>query len=235
MGFKKPILIITLVVALFSSCSTDVDIYADYKDITIVYGLLDQADDTSWIKVTKAFSGPGNAILYAQNPDSSNYNYKLDVKLTGVKNGIEMQNITFDTITKKNKKPGDSVFYFPNQLIYYTIEPINEEYKYTLTINKKSESLSSSTAIVHDFNISYPNRYINFMLDKDITWNSSANGKRYEVSYVFNYKELIPGNSDTTYHKVTRYLGQRKTSSLNGGEDMFIGYSGNAFFTSFKY
>lgn len=233
MGSKKPLLIIALVVALFSSCNTDVDIYADYKDITVIYGLLDQADDTSWIKVTKAFSGPGNAILYAQNPDSSNYNYKLDVKLIGVQNGVEKQSITFDTITKKNKKPGDSVFYFPNQLVYYTAEPINEKYKYTLTVNKKSESLTASTNIVNDFYITDPNRYINFMSDKDIIWKSSANGKRYEVSLVFNYKEQIPGK-DTTYHKVSWKLGHRKTSSLNGGEEMFIGYAGNAFFSTLE-
>jgi len=234
MGFKKPLLLIALMVALFSSCSNDVDIYADYKDITIVYGLLDQTDDTSWIKVTKAFSGPGNAILYAQNPDSNNYNYKLDVKLTGIQNGIEKQYITFDTLTVKNKKPGDSVFYFPNQIVYFTTEPLNEDYKYTLTINKKNESLTSSTNIVNDFYISDPNRYINFMSDKDIVWRSTANGKRYEVSLVFNYKELLPGSTDTTYNTVSWYLGQRKSTSLYGDEEMFIGYSGNVFFSTLE-
>jgi len=234
MGFIKPFIIISLLIGMLSSCSTDVDIYADYKDITIVYGLLDQTDDTSWIKVTKAFSGPGNALLYAQNPDSNNYSYKLDVKLTGIQNGVEKQVITFDTLTIKNKKPGDSIFYYPNQLMYYTAEDLNEDYTYHLSVNKKSETLTSSTEIVHDFSISSPNRYINFTTDKEIEWNSTAGGKRYEVSLVFHYKELLPNSTDTTYEQVYWYLGQRKSADVQGGDEMFIGYSGNLFYTTLE-
>ena len=46
---------------MFNACSTDVDLYADYKDITVVYGLLDSGADTNFIKINKAFLGPGNA------------------------------------------------------------------------------------------------------------------------------------------------------------------------------
>ncbi len=76
------------VIALFNRCSNEVDLYADYQDITIVYGILDYSDDTSWIKVTRAYSGPGNALLIAHNPDSSNYPYKLNITLTGRKCGL---------------------------------------------------------------------------------------------------------------------------------------------------
>lgn len=234
MGFKKPLLIITVLIGLLSSCSTDVDIYADYKDITIVYGLLDQNDDTSWIKVTKAFSGPGNALLYAQNPDSNNYSYKLDVKLTGVQNGVEKQTITFDTITIKNKKAGDSIFYYPNQLVYYTTEALNEDYTYNLKVKKKNETLSSSTEIVRSFTITDPRRFINFMDSDVVEWNSSKGGKRYEVSLVFHYKELLPGSTDTTYSSISWYLGQTKSTDLNGGEELIIGYSGDLFYSTLE-
>jgi len=234
MGIFKPIFVILLASSLFSSCSNDVDIYADYKDITVVYGLLDSSDDTTWLKVTKAFSGPGNAIVFAQDPDSSNYSYKLDVKIKGIENGIEKQTIVFDTITIKNKKPGDSVFYFPNQLVYYTTQALDADYKYTLTINKQQENLTAETGLVNDFTISYPNRYINFMSDKDIEWYSGKNGKRYEASLVFHYKELLAGSSDTTYGSVGWYLGMRKSNTLDGGEDMYIGYLGNAFYSTLE-
>jgi hypothetical protein len=234
MGILKPLFAILLVCSLFSSCSNDVDIYADYKDITVVYGLLDSSDDTSWLKVTKAFSGPGNAIVFAQNADSSNYNYKLDVKIKGVENGLEKQSITFDTMTIKNKKPGDSVFYFPNQLVYYTTEALNADYKYTLTINKQEESLTAETGVVNDFSITYPNRTINFMSDKDIEWYSGKNGKRYEANLVFHYKELLAGSTDTAYKSIGWYLGMRKSNTLDGGENMYIGYLGDVFYSTLE-
>ncbi len=53
---------------LISACSTDVDNFADYKDITIVYGMLEAGADTTFIKITKAFLGPGNALLIARHP-----------------------------------------------------------------------------------------------------------------------------------------------------------------------
>jgi hypothetical protein len=48
----------------FISCSTDVDIYAEYKDISIVYGMIEPESDTTWIKVTKAFLGPGECLTH---------------------------------------------------------------------------------------------------------------------------------------------------------------------------
>ena len=219
---------------IISSCSTEVDIYADYKDITIVYGLLDSSDDTTWIKVTKAFSGPGNALLFATNPDSSNYSYKLDVNLIGVQNGVEKQNITFDTITITTKNAGDSIFYYPEQLVYYSSEVLNPDYNYSLTINKQGGELSSATGIVDDFSISSPNRFINFVYAKDIEWYSAANGKRYEVTLVFNYLELLPGTTDTLHKSIKWYLGMRKSVNTEGGEDMYIGYNGDVFYSTLE-
>ena len=80
------LLILTVIIALcYSSCSTDFDMYAEYKDVTIVYSIVDMDDDTTWVKITKAYTGPGNALLLAQNPDSSNYPYKLNGVITGKK------------------------------------------------------------------------------------------------------------------------------------------------------
>ena len=47
---------------MFNACNTDVDLYSDYKDITVVYGLLDPGKDTNYVKINKAFLGPGNAF-----------------------------------------------------------------------------------------------------------------------------------------------------------------------------
>jgi len=202
-----------------NSCTTDFDLYADYKDISVVYGLLDISDDTSWIKITKAFTGPGNALLIAQNPDSSNYSYKLNVQLIGVKDGVELAPIVFDTLTLHNKRPGDSTFYFPDQLVYYAKTDLDEEAKYSLKINNKGNVISSETPLVGSFVISRPNRFISFTNDSKIEYNLAKNGKRYESFLVFNYKELAPG-TDTVYKKMPWFIGIDKN---NSGEESYVG------------
>ena len=63
---------------LFYACSTDIDLYAEYEEKPIIYGLLDSYADTNFIKITRSFSVHSDAYLTAANPDSSDYPGKLD-------------------------------------------------------------------------------------------------------------------------------------------------------------
>ncbi len=227
MNQMKKILFATLLITgltFINSCTTDFDLYAEYEDITIVYGLLDISDDTSWIKITKAFTGPGNALLIAQNPDSSNYSYKLDVKLIGVKNGNELAPIIFDTLTLHNKRPGDSTFYFPDQLVYYAETSLDANAKYSMYIENRGEEISSETPLVGGFVISRPNRFISFTNNGEIEWGLADNGKRYEVFLLFNYKELAQGSTDTVFKIMPWYLGMDKDDKGKKA------YSGDSFY-----
>jgi hypothetical protein len=221
---KKILLILILIsgFAFLNSCTTDFDLYADYKDISVVYGLLDISDDTSWIKITKAYTGPGNALLIAKNPDSSNYPHKLNVTLTGIKNGTELAPIVFDTLTIHNKKPGDSTFYFPNQLVYFAKTSLDAGAKYTLSIKNNGNEITSETPLVGSFTISRPNRFISFTNDSKIEYSLASNGKRYESYLVFNYKELLPGNPDTLFKSMRWFLGIDKS---NTGKQSYTGDS----------
>jgi len=233
MKIYKVLLFSAITLFTFSRCSTDVDIYSDYKDITIVYGLVDRADDTIWLKVTKAFLGEGNALHFAQNPDSSNYPYKLDISLTGIKNGSEIQKLSFDTMTIQNKQAGDSIFYYPNQLMYYAVPSgkLNPSAVYHLSIKKNDGELTATTPVIPDFPITYPISRINFNLDKEIEWKSAVNGKRYEVGFTFHYKEHIEGTADTLNKTISWALGVKKSVETNGNEIMSIPYTGDQFFS----
>lgn len=229
---KKLLFTLLFLVSIFSvyRCSNTVDLYADYKDITIVYGLLDISDDTTWIKITKAFLGPGNALGLAKNPDSSNYPYKLNASLVARKNSID-QTIVLDTITIHNKKAGDSVFYYPNQLMYYTTTPMDGEATYTLNITDADHTIKAQTAVIKNFLITKPVNRISFTSTVgDIEWNSAPNGKRYEVELVFNYTEWAPGYADTLSLQMNWFLGVEVSKSTDGGENMLKTYSGDAFY-----
>ena len=230
---KKILFTLLMLTSVFSvyRCSNTVDLYADYKDITIVYGLLDISDDTTWIKITKAFLGPGNAIDIAKNPDSSNYPYKLNASLVARKNSID-QTIVLDTITIHNKQAGDSVFYYPNQLMYYTTTPIDGDATYTLKITSTDNVIQAVTPVIKNFQITKPVNRISFTSPVgDIEWNSAQNGKRYEVELVFNYTEWAPGYADTLALQMNWFLSIEISNSTAGGEDMLTTYAGDGFYS----
>jgi hypothetical protein len=217
----------------FISCNTDVDNYADYKDITIVYGLLETNTDTTFIKITKAYLGPGNALVMALNPDSSNYAGKLDARLIGVKNSTDLPEIILDTITKKNKLAGDSIFYFPQQKLYYTTATIDPAATYTLKVNRNVHVVEASTKLVQDFTILQPTNRFNFAATAatSVKWRAALNGKRHEVIIVFNYEELWPGSADTLKKTMVWNMGTKSSQGLDGTEELEIFYNGEDFYT----
>ena len=142
---------------MFYSCSTDVDLYADYKDITVVYGLLDSGKDTNYIKINKAFLGPGSAFDIALIDDSCNYPGKLDAKLIEYKSSVAGNNyqqtrvLPLDTITIFNKDLG--IFYAPKQLVYYTNAKLNNntdnhKFRYELQIDRGDTLITARTEMV---------------------------------------------------------------------------------------
>ncbi len=244
---RKVSIVLSLFAVLLYGCSTDFDMYGEYEDITIVYALADFGSDTTWVRITKAYTGPGNAMLIAQNPDSSNYPYKLDVTLNGRKNGIDLDPITLDTIVIHNKdltqiyidENGDTTiinpFYAPDQLMYYAVGNLDQEADYTLNIKKRDGELSASTGIVNNFYIVKPMNRIAFstVTESQIEWISADNGKRYEVTLVFNYQEYVPNSpdyTDTLMKSVTWNLGYVESKTTDGGEDMEKSFSGTNFF-----
>ena len=138
----------------FNSCNHKLEVNAPWKDITVVYGLLDQNDTVHYLKITKAFLGAGDALSFARIPDSSNYQEKLDVRLEGWEmisqyDSSLKQTILFDTVTITNKLPGDSIFYFPDQLVYRSMDhtKLNSTLIYKLFIKepKTGKEITSQT------------------------------------------------------------------------------------------
>ena len=230
---KRSITIFSLLLAfasVLSSCSTKVDLYADYKDIPIVYGLIDVTQDTNFVKIIRAFSGSiqtsVNANEVAMIPDSNNYPGKLDARFyeyraTGSGNSYSPTGrvIELDTMTIHDKNSG--TFYSPDQKVYYTTERFNSNdpernirYKYRLEILKGNDTVSGLTGVVGGNDFQVTNRSIDLdpasVSDSKVSFYSAENAFVYEVKMVFNYKEKLPGQemqqkkvewSLGTYHK----------------------------------
>ena len=108
---------LSIIVTFLTSCSEEVNLTGDFKETAVVYGLLDHADSLHFVKITRAFIGPGNALEIAQIPDSSYFdNVELTVSeyLGGA---LQRTWLLQDTIV--TNKDVDGAFYAPEQKVYY--------------------------------------------------------------------------------------------------------------------
>jgi hypothetical protein len=199
---KLKSLLVFIIMLILVSCETDFNVFSEWKEITVVYGILDQSDSVHYIKINKAFLGADNNIQYAQIEDSSSYRGGLEVKLTENRNGA-FRDIIFDTTPVYNKEPG--LFYSAHQLLYKSTELLNEEGIYTLNIRNKTTGnvVTATTTLIHDFEIENPEpsseayEFQSLVLNKqNFKWVSAINGKRYLLTIRFYFKE-ISSSGDT--------------------------------------
>jgi len=81
MIFKIRYILLALITCFLASCETDLDINADWEEITIVYGILNPNDSIQYIKINKAFLGQGDPYEFAKVSDSLYHKDSLDVTL----------------------------------------------------------------------------------------------------------------------------------------------------------
>lgn len=210
------ILILSTLIAVFNSCSTDVELYADYKDTAIVYAMLDPRADTNYIKITRAFSGtndnPIDASELVMIADSCNYPGKLDARIIELKKTPGSpytptgRVIELDTITIHGKE--DGVFYANDQLFYYTTERFNtgtaqSRYQYRLVVLKpRGDSLIAQTNIVGNKEFQLVTDEVYFKRQttskvKEILFRPDEEASIYEVTMQFNYHEQKVGQEMT--------------------------------------
>lgn len=239
--------IFLIIMAFVCSCNTKVDLYADYKDVTVVYGLIDVTADTNFVKIVRAFSGsndnPIDAGQVALIADSSNYPGKLDARIVEYRNNSETGRvIVLDTITIRDKEQG--VFYAPNQKVYYTTERFNTntsnaKYKYKLLIDKGDQTINSETGIVGGGDFRIITTSVTFRADAGdktgkVMFKPADNAVVYEVKMAFNYKEKRPGQ-DTVYKQVGWSLGTRDVSELETENTAFtVNYSQGLLFRALE-
>ena len=210
-----PILTLLFAFAIsLNSCDTRVNLYADYKDIPIVYGLLDATQDTNYVKIVRAFSNnnenPISATDIALIADSSNYPGKLDARLIEIDriygNHYEPTGrvIVLDTMTLHHKDSG--AFYYPNQKVYFTRERLktnsgSHDYKYRLQILKGDDTVTSVTGMVGGDRFKINNSSIGFDPNSTIankfTFIEAQNAFAYSARMRFEYTEKLPGHPET--------------------------------------
>ena len=225
------ILYFSVLVACFYSCSTDVDIYADYKEVPIVYSMLNAQADTNYVKITRAFCGtnenPINANEAALVYDSSNYEGKLDARLVEYEstygNHFEPTNrvLMLDTMTIHNKEAG--TFYSPDQIVYYTAEPLRNgnsrrriRYKF-VAVKPDGDTVTAHTTMVGSEDFAITSGSASFQIAPTdamgkIVFRADGVASVYEITMRFNYREQH-GSQGMEHKSVSRSFGTKPLSS----------------------
>ena len=234
---KKITSLFLLIVILFSACETEFNVNADWEEVTVVYGLLDQSQDKQYIRINKAFLGDEDAYVMASVADSINYNpNNLEVKIEKISalGNILDTKILTDTIMFKE----DGMFSVDENIIYVfdTDNFMNEEKEYKLTItNLVTDSVvSSQTKLIHDLtlmsafnNPAYKMGFYSHTGDfsnTTIEWTHSKNAAIYQMTLFVNYTEYGTDTIVKTVQKVypiIEYDGNPNMSQQITGEEFF--------------
>lgn len=206
MNIKNNIFHLSIIGALLSailltSCENDFNVNADWKDITVIYGLLDPEADTNWVRVQRAFLGDEAASLSFNNPDSIYYE-DVEVilesynRLNNNQLGSRVDSFTLGKDeTSREKDPG--LFATEGFKMYRTGREIDENLIYKITVRKPENNYpdaSSTTDILGTSTFRFiapnPTNPSAKIFNGRVEWYPALRSRIYEVDMVINYKEL---------------------------------------------
>ena len=125
---------------LLASCSVEFSPNAQWKEIPVVYCLLDQDDADSWVRVEKCYLTEGDIYSPAQISDSINYpEGSIIVAILAYDNsGRQVDSIPF-TYTTADRDSGD--FAYANQPLYHanTAGRLRDDWRYRLVVRHTAD------------------------------------------------------------------------------------------------
>ena len=247
---KKIAIFLLLISTLFMACETDFEVNAEWKEVTVVYGLLDQSQQQQYIKINKAYLGDSDALQMASVADSVNYNPEdLEVKIFKVNydefNG-SVDTLSFVTLYDTILEKDDGLFATDKNIIYTT--PTNpffltnnaDEKDYILSIyNKKTKRIvSAKSNLIHELNLNIPpSKPMGFYgiipnpvvlpLDKSqttVNWYHAKNGKIYQIIARIYYTDFFQNDTISNYIDWTVH-----PDPYDGSSEMHYTFEGDVF------
>lgn len=241
MQIKKHLFYLGLI--LVAGCSTKVKLNTEWKDTTIIYGLLDQNEDYHYIKINKAFLGEGDYYVFAQVQDSSEYK-NVSAYVQESNNGVVTANYPLRDTLLHNRNT-DGVFYAPDQTLYYfrnaSLNP-SRTYKLVVKVNQGTDAekeVTGETDLVHNFTPPSINAITtgtfdgatgSHYLDQHVKFFPPDNSDSYEIVWRLKWDDYTA--SDTIRRTYEWNVGSTDRSAANSSGQIDFSVSGQAFFTT---
>ena len=237
----KQILTLGAALVFLAGCSTEVDLNSDWKDQTIVYGVMDQNDEYHFIKINKAFLGDGNLYEYAQIRDSSEYR-NLYAIIEEVSNGVVVDTYTLRDTTLTNRDT-TGVFYAPDQTVYYfkkTALNQNNSYRLKIKINQGTEAekeVSGETTLLTGLSIvSFPTLSVgsydgtsSTYTEPNIKFTPPSNSNAFDIVWRTKWDEYDLSGTPTR-KTFEWFVGSVDRTAMNSSGQVEFRVSGEAYF-----
>jgi hypothetical protein len=209
---KYIVFLIAIIVIGLASCDNELDINADYKEITIVYGLLDPKQDTQWVRIQRGYLGTAPASASFNEPDSLYYG-SLDVELLEFDEDLNSVRTT-SLIRDETSIQLNSGLFTTEGFSLYRTPPgyvVTPNYTYQVKVRKESNGpiiaesdlddtapviraqLGSSVGTVNILDVVRPRQTANLaqppLFDGLFEWEQSTGYKAAGI-YTFEYDEI---------------------------------------------
>lgn len=128
-----------LALVLFSACEVEFSPNAEWKDIPVVFCVLDQDDDTTWARIERCYLGDGDIYGYSAISDSFNYPQgSITVSLLAYRNGQQVDSMDF---LYKEIEREEGNFANTAQPTYYfpTANRLKDDCTYVLKVRRSSD------------------------------------------------------------------------------------------------
>jgi len=239
---KRYILYILLFNFILLSCDSSLDVDADYKNIPVVYSLLDKNDTLhQYVKLNKAFLGDASVSDMAQVSDSLNYSNAIVniIKYKGNSGGITYSFHKVDTIEKDEGffANDDNIIYVYDGKILEDGESASD-CKFVLDININGVGeVSSETNIVSDVMVHSPLGttipreiyvYGTDYLAPQYSFSSGKNAIYFEYFIEVEYYEKVDGVY--TLKTVRHSEGTKRGNTLSGNQKFPFVLEGETFY-----
>jgi hypothetical protein len=198
-------ILIVLFCFMSSSCDNDLNVNADWKEVPVVFGILDPSLSHNYIRIQKAFLGEeGNAKVWAKEVDSSFLN-NVSVKLIEIENGVTRREIPLELVVGDTLGLSKDTGIFANSpnYLYRCNEPIHASrigfvWSYRLIIHNENTgkiytALTIVPGAVHVFSPFNGNEHRINLSDQDkplvVSYREGYQVKMYDFEARFRYEE----------------------------------------------
>jgi hypothetical protein len=239
---KKTFFITLLSAVLFTiSCSNDFEVAAPWKDIPVVYGLLNIQDHAHYIRVEKAFLDPeANALEIAQIPDSIYY-ANLTVQLERVSDG-QLFTMTRVDGNLEGLPREDGIFATsPNWLYKIDSSAIKLQAGETirLKIDRGDElpEITGETVILNKGKLRSPdpntsnNFNFDYNIDTKLAWSGDPNARIFDAKLIFKYAEI---SGTEVEEKSFEWIWGRGIRNENNSAEIIVMKKGREFYEVVK-
>lgn len=216
----------------FTACDNELVVTDQWKDIPVVWGLLNKSDTAHYIRVEKAYLDPTTSALdIARIPDSLYYEDAV----------VQLRRISSGQVFTLEKVNGDIEGYprdtgtfaeVPNFLYKIRANEINlvigDEYEFILQRNDHTPTVTANTIILGKPVLRVPNPSQGALLsfrpnnNFNFDWNDMPDAGIFDIHVTFHYSERSPETGNLYVPKSFVWVVQRNIleseHSVNGSE-----------------